>query len=1312
MKKAAFFIYLLIIFLTCTQPVSAGSHYYFKQLCLREGFPSSVQNMLTDNRGFVWIGTRVGLGRFDGYELKMYTHQKNQPNSIPHNVILSIVEDKQHNLWILTENGVARYRQESNDFVTLTTPSNGINILAYSACSTDNGLLLGVQGGVYRYDNLNHTLSSFLKFDPSINFFPTSINHWNKDSILCSSHWGGIVIMNIHTGKTIPAPFIGEKDIMDILIDSQKRVWIASYNEGVKCYTPDGKRLASYTNQNSKLSSNTVLCIEEYNSAIWIGTDGGGINILNPETKKIKVLKNIPGDNASLPVNSICNLHYDGGMLWAATVRGGLIAIKKVFMRTYTGTLLGTDKGLSDETVLSLYEDYDESIWIGTDGGGLNQFNQANNKFKHFSNIWGNKVSAITGFDEDDLLLSYFNKGLFLFNKKTASCRPFIIVNDSINHHLCCRGKAINILQNTPETILIMSEQLYVYNLKNRHFSSIIMDQSPKFYGVLAPIGSDSTFTYLNDLKSVYSLNNETHAFTTIYSYQTDSDTIINSVSCDKSNTFWIGTNQGLYSYTPTTRTHQSYRTNLFTSAVSVICDFRGRIWIGTTENTLFSWSVKEKRFVIYSESDGLALNEYMNQPRLVSKQGDIYIGGVKGLLRIDKRLPIESTIEKHHLQLADIIVDGESVTPTLTGSLPTLSLPWDTKTITLRIISRKNIFRNEIYRYHIVGPSEQYIESYNSELIIHSLLPGIYTVIVSCSTKDGNWTSAKEILTLQITPPWHRTWWFLIICLLVTAGVVMGGVHLALKRKENKIKWAMKEHEQQVYEEKVRFLINISHELRTPLTLIDAPLKRLLKTLSDSDKSYLPLKGIQNQAQRMKNIINMVLDVRKMEVGENKLVLRPHLLNEWIKNVTYDFGIEATTNNIKMTYQLDDRIKEVSFDENKCETILTNLLINALKFSSSDTEIQIVSQLDIMAQKLRISVIDQGCGLKDVDINKLFTRFYQGNDAVNGSGIGLSYSKILVELHGGTINAKDNGAPPGATFFIELPLRNSTEEIICESKPYLNELINSENITEIVPLRTYPTNDCSVLLVDDNQDMTTFLKESLQEYFKCIYTASDGMEAVNIIKKKKPDIIVSDIMMQHMDGYELCKSVKENIEISHIPIILLTARNDQGSCLYGYKNGADGYLNKPFDLEMLLEQMRSLLRSRENVKRRYLNAGHVLPEETTFSKVDEQFLLRLNNLINENLDNPQLDVLFLYSEMGMSRTSLYNKLGVLTNMGVNDYINKLKMERAILLLSSTNFSVTEIAEKTGFSTLRYFSTAFKQYTGKAPSMYKEELKK
>lgn len=644
------------------------------------------------------------------------------------------------------------------------------------------------------------------------------------------------------------------------------------------------------------------------------------------------------------------------------------------------------------------------------------------------------------------------------------------------------------------------------------------------------------------------------------------------------------------------------------------------------------------------------------------------------------------------------------------------LSVNEKSKPIIIKIITRdKDIFRKPMYRYTITGLNGQNIYSYLPEINLSSLPTGSYHIKAACSTRNGDWTADYDILTLTVLPPWYKSGWFILSCTLFIFISVILTFILILRNKETKLKWAMKEHEQQVYEEKVRFLINISHELRTPLTLIHAPLKQLMDKLTADNENYPLIQSICKQSERMKNILNTVLNVRKMEVGQSTLHIQSIQLDEWAEQLISDFKPEASVRGITLVYQPEPEIQTLCFDKEKCTTILTNLLINALKYTPDESTISISTRLSEDRTRVRISISDQGPGLKDVDTNNLFVRFYQGNNSRPGTGIGLSYSKILVEQHGGNIGAYDNKnfGSPGATFWFELPLNTEPGNITLHPQEYLNTLLAPTQETESIPEQQEENKTAqshTLLIVDDNKDLTDYLATALKDQFKTIWVAADGEEALRLCREKRPHIVVSDIQMPHMNGYELCKQIKEDLEISHIPVILLTARNDEESQLYGYKNGADAYITKPFEVSMLYAIVCSQLHNRERMRTRYTDIGPLPPpEEGTFSSADEEFLNRLNQIITEHLDNEQLGIPFICNKIGISRASLYNKLKALTDMGANDYITKIRMERAIWLILHTELSVNDIADKTGFSTARYFSTVFKQHTGCSPTQYREK---
>lgn len=884
------------------------------------------------------------------------------------------------------------------------------------------------------------------------------------------------------------------------------------------------------------------------------------------------------------------------------------------------------------------------------------------------------------------------------------------IGNDDINNRLCQQGKTVNLMQNTPETILLLSESPYSYNWKRKTFTPIHINHlKDAIVGQLLPICVKETFSYLHDSKCIYRIDHNDNTLHVLYHCK--QDTMIHSASADEKGIIWIGGNYGLGSFSPNDGSYTHISNSLINEAMSVASDQHGRLWIGNNER-LLSWMTTQKRFILYGVPDGVAPNEYLPKPRLLSSEGDVYLGSVNGLLRIASTLPKEHP-ESPVLELSDVFVGGDRM-EYISGRKPVLKIPEQSRTITIKVKAHnKDIFRKPAYCYNLQGYEKEPIYSYLPELTLNTLSAGTYQITASCTTRSGEWTDNYPIIELIILPPWYRTWWFILTCILTALSAVGLSVYSFLRRKENRMKLAMKEHEQQAYEEKIRFLININHELRTPLTLIHAPLKQLIEQFPAKDARYRVLQNIARQSERMKNLLNMVLDVRKMEVSQSTLHIESINLEKWLEEVVEDFIPEATQKHITLTRQLSAGIESFYCDKEKCTTIITNLLINAIKYSNEGGEINIITSLSEKKDRVRISVSDQGPGLKDIDVSKLFTRFYQGENSRPGSGIGLSYSKILAEQQGGSVGALNNVESAGSTFWFELPLNIKPGKLILQPQPYLNELLASaENIESVPDEPTFrsETKDYTILVVDDNMELVDYLTDAMRPYFKDVRTAYNGEEALEMCRQWHPDVIISDIQMPKMNGYELCKRVKEELDISHTPVILLTARNDEASRIFGYKNGADTYLTKPFEISMLYTAIYNQLKNRERIKKKYISSKTApTPEESTFSAADEKFLNTMNQIITENIDEPNMGVPFLCDKLGMSRASLYNKLKALTGMGANDYINKLRIDNAINLLLNSSLTVNEIADRVGFSTPRYFSAVFKKNMGCSPTQYKEE---
>ena len=1300
LKRYSFLIWILFFVLSTK---AEQQDYYFRQISLEQGLSQSrVQCIYRDHQGVIWIGTKWGLNSYDQSELKSYFHDREQPNSLPDNFIRFITEDRLGDLYVSTNKGIAIYNKAENQFQPLKY--NGKPFNAWSYLQIGDNFLFGGEETLYQYNLRDKSITTiFPDIDGDKLKCINRIFQWSPDVLITSSKKDGLWMYDLIKKKMYRCPFVKEREINTIFVDSQNRLWVSFYGKGIACYSKEGKRLFSLSTKNSGLNNDIIFDFLEKDNQLWIATDGGGINILDFQTMKFSYLKHISDDEQSLPNNSIYRLYKDQmDNIWIGSIHGGLFAIKKVFIKTYKDVPLNNPNGVSERTVVSIFEDKDTLLWIGTDGGGINSFDQKTNTFHHYPTTYGEKVTSITDFSENELLLSCFNKGVFTFNKRTAQMQPFPIINDSISKREFSSGDLVN-LYATKDNIYILGAKVYIYNKHTRQTSILYAPQIDIQRQIaMQAIYSDDTHLYLMGTNNLFKLNFKTNELSSLVNMK-EGDDFTSACRDDKGN-FWIGSNFGLLFYNKQTGKTEKIHTNLFNSVSSLAYDKKGKVWIGA-QNMFFAYIINEKRFVILDESDGVPSNELIFTPIPALRTPNLYMGGTMGLVRINTDIIFESN-SSPILKLLEVKLNGKSTLKQVNNNC--ISIPWNHSSFNIKVIAdEKNSFRKHLFRYVITGKDKMVIESYLQTLELGTLASGEYTISVSCDTSNGEWSQPTEILTIIVSPPWWKSTWFIILCIFF-AFLVAGMVFFSLiRKKENRLKREMREHEKKIYEEKIRFLINISHELRTPLTLIYASLKRILNKEVKQDELPEYLQGAFKQANQMKDIINIVLDARKMEVGQEVLHISSHPLHKWIQEVAETFQTASKAKEIEITYDFDDSIQSIAYDDTKCKVVLSNLIMNALKYSPNQT--RIVIKTIRTNESIQIHVQDQGIGLDNVDIKKLFTRFYQGKHNEGGSGIGLSYAKMLIDLHGGRMGAFNN-KDRGATFFYEIPANLQEQEVSCPQHSYLNELLSSPEEEEKIESGAFSLQGYSLLIVEDKQDLREFLKNALKDKFKKIYQAENGLVALEVIKQQQPDIIVSDVMMPQMNGYQLCKEIKENLNISHIPVILLTARADSESQMLGYKLGADAYLPKPFEMEMLLSVIQNQMRNREYIKSRYRGNQFILsPQEATFSNADEQFMIKLNEMIDQNLSQPDLDVKFLTAQMAMSRTSLYNKIKELTGMGANDYINRRRIDKAIILLTQSDMSITEISEQVGFTYQRYFSTLFKEMKGMTPSQFRAQ---
>ena len=1294
----------LLCVLVASVICSSKEQYIYTQISQKNGLTSTVNCIHKEPYKDVWLGTTNGLYRFNGYDLRHY-----EDSLFKGRQVYQTSADKEGNIWILTDSWLIRKTADKEEFQKIHIKGDCSERPYYSICHDDKGIFFGSDGKILRYSYETRALHVFYEYGHEENFAFKHIKRIGRGRVVCGSN-NGVVLIETEINDTTPkATRLSEKEVSSILIDSKQRLWIAFYNNGIEVYKKDGTKIKTYNKENSKLNNNLVLCMAERGGQIWAGTNGGGINIIDPDTDNITILSHIPGDSSTLPALSIKSLHIDhSGNIWAGSIRRGLISISRSSMKTYTDVHVGLKHGLSNPTILNLYQDrWNDNIWIGTDGEGINKFDPNTNSFTHYPNSLKTKVTSIAEYSQSELLLSLFADNLYIFNKQSGSLTPLDIHNDELRYKIKYTERSVNVINEQSGNLILLHNTIHRFHQATGSCTTITNPERKYADGYYYAIGVSHDGLWLHDEHNIYLLPNGADRLLTVS--RAPYKAKINSGNINTDGLIWLATENGLCRFSPSKKEFEDINSPLTSQASSLVCDNNSRVWIGT-EKHLYAYNIKSGNFAMFGESDGAAPNEYLPKSRLLATNGDVYMGGVQGLLYISHDFVILPS-EEPKLSVLDIVVDGETLLPENNGRyiLPRVCH----NMIINATVEVKDIFRKKIFRFESSDGSIKVTTDRPLLKISQIPTPGKYEIYVSCSKRNGEWSTPIKLVNFTVLQHWYLSWWFILIIVVTLLTVVITLRIYRHQHKEHNKKIAAKEQEQRIYEEKVQLLINISHELRTPLTLIMAPLKRLIKRTNSQDGDYSTLMRIYRQSKRMKNLLSMVLDLRKMEEGQNKLNIEQTNLNSWLRDSLDDLISEEQAENISIITEFDPEIGDIYFDRQKFDIILMNIMINAIKHSGSGDHITVKSELVDNKSKIRISISDEGPGLGDADKSKIFNRFYQSKSEKYGSGIGLSYSKILVDLHGGEIGAYNNDTK-GATFWWEIPLTMQGDaEIETPAKAYLNEILEERTTaqqslqTEKDEFNTFPL---TLMLVDDSQDLLDFMKEALQTEFSNIITQTGGNSALKTIASGIiPDIIVSDINMPDGDGYTLCKDLKGNEKFNHIPIILLTAQGEEKSQSESYRVGAEGFIEKPFEIETLMEIMKGILKRKSEIRKKYLDKS----ENTNqlFGSSDEGFILRFNQIVAKHLNNPELDQKIICSELGVSRALLYNKMRAITGAGAKEYITKIRIEKAKSLMETTTLPIVDIAEMTGFTSQSYFSTAFKNHTGMSPSQYKRTLK-
>jgi signal transduction histidine kinase/DNA-binding response OmpR family regulator/ligand-binding sensor domain-containing protein len=1289
--------------------------YNYEQITVKDGLLSNRVNIIhRDQLGYIWIGTNLGLHKYDGENMRRYIHGYDKDMELGFGFIKFIFEDSLSQLWVGTDAGLMQYDRFKDRLVLVDIPD--LQNRLYSYVKVPGGIIFGSERELILYDYESQNLRKVPLPDLMVqnNHIYQLANY--DDSNIVLANLNGLWRYNLSSNQFDLIADFDFGSTPSLLVDGKGIIWVASAQDGIRRFDFEGEKQALKIQNVINPHSHFVQDLVAKDNQIWISTDGKGIFIYDSKTEKIQNLVHQQGSKNSLAANSILDLYVDKfGNVLSGSVRAGLISVNEVNIKSFTENLPGYKYGLSHPTVLALYEDNNEKIWLGTDGGGLNAFDPLQDTFEHINQYKTQKVVSICEYDSNKVLVSFYRGSIQLFNinthrfesidknpwlknlSDTETGIPVIIKKDQ-QGNIWKFGQQLKILRPNGTIERIDSVNGWRGDLESNFSSLININDSELFLagrGGLYRINKKD-----KSIKRLLSLHDAkwrgVRSFRYAYSMIQRKDQL------------WIATSMGLYSHNIKTGENKQHKNDVFRNAYGIVPADENSFWISTGTG-LYRYYPDENIYLAHGRSEGVRHYEFVNRAILKAKNGDVYVGAVDGLVKIKASEKIESSDEEVVVSIDHLLSDGVPVGGGNGSSFENnvLKLPWDNSSLRINlIVNEKNFLRKRLFRYNIEGYSDEVIETANSQLTLSHLPAGNYTLKIFSNKADGSWSDKSAELKILVPRPWWKQWWFFSLVILVIAIFFILIKHFLTKQSELTVELELerdrKEQVRLLNEKKLEFFTNISHELRTPLSLIYGPLKRLVDgKYWAGDKNWPQIVLMYRQADKMKTLVDQVLDIRKIDAGMEELKNSEVNIEEWLNSFfkQYEFELESKSLELEMACSYSDHI---ACDLDKLDKVLSNLLGNAIKYSPHGGSI--FFKLFTQDNKLYFSVGDEGKGVKEGE--KLFERFYQGKDHKSGSGVGLAFTKSLINLMEGQISVK-NRPEGGAQFEFYLPV--NTSEIRDKENFKITKNVKRDS-SDHNELDYTILEDKTIMVVEDDADLQQFIVNGLKEYCQVI-GASNGKEAWHLILSKQPDLVVSDVMMPVMDGFELCAKIKSDVRVSHMPVLLLTARSDGESRLLGYKSGADAYLSKPFNLDVLSVRLHNIFTSREVQRELFKNGVDNLPKSVTYSNADELFLKKVIAIIEKQMDDPAFDVNRLNSELAMSRSSFYAKIKAITGQGVNDFIKSQKINKAASLLKETTLPVYEIADAVGYENQRYFSTVFKELKGCTPTQFRQVSK-
>lgn len=1329
------FIALLFIATLFTSPRVAAegtlaNSYSFRHYNINNGLSqNSVHFILQDRLGFMWFGTKDGLNRFDGTTFKTFRFSPN--GVLRDNIFYHILEDREGRIWVSSDGGIYIFDPLTENFTLFTALTDfdpSINGMISDMVIDDDGdIWISIEEkGVFYYDHLkgNHRFFEVPSLPDGMRMITLCAG--NNDDLWVFPYGLPMMRINKQNGQISKFQMPGNPDffaelgeVHKVECDGQNQLLAATSNRGMVSIDIAARThqvLLDRDQEGKPIFARTFEKID--NRTIWVGTESG-VYILVGHDNRLINLRHSNYNPFSLSDNAIYSICSDReGGVWIGSFFGGVDYYSQQYNNFESFYPIPTENSISGSRVREFCEAPDGNIWIGTEDNGLNLFDPRNGTFlplpDQLATLYTN-IHALLA-DGDYLWVSTFSRGLYRYNQRTGELQHYVNSYEpgSISHNSVfslCKDRSNQLWAGT-------LSGLNLYDYETNRFRQV-----PQLEGIFVQdVYEDSQgFIWVATYsRGVYRYNPTMDDWRIFQSSPSDHASLpynkITSVFEDSNKRIWIATQGGGFClYQPDVDGFTTYNTTngMPNDVVYMIEeDAESNLWISTNAG-LVRFHPDRDEFTSFTVGNGLKTNQFNYQSGFRDDNGTLYFGSIDGFVRFNPSL-FRETEQTVPIVFTDLYVNNNIVKPGDGSGLlrksilhtEELILPHHKNSISLRyaVLNYSDPAASSIM-YRMEGFDEEWIEPEEKQNIVYSnLKPGSYRLNIALQ-KTGNQGDPDIIKTLfiLIRPPfWLSVWAYFIYAILLMTSIVIVTRLIEirnLKRQRERMLLFEQEKERELYRSKIDFFTNVAHEIRTPLSLIKAPLDHVILTehVSEAVKENLLIMG--KNTDRLLNLTNQLLDFRKTESDAYLLNLKLHNVSSLLRDTFTRFRPLARQRGVEFQLELPDEDIWMQLDKEAFLKIVSNLLNNAVKYSDSYVLVKAFSEKNAQGKMFHLVTENDGDVIPEAHSEDIFKPFFQlehkREQKSYGTGIGLALSRSLAELHKGTIEM--NNRENRIIFQLILPVAEAGQE----------ELLPSATGTEerMPQAEQKGTDRATILLVDDDSELLRFEEKFLSPHYT-ILEANNGATALQLLKERQVNLVVTDIMMPEVDGLELTRRIKSDVEFSHIPVILLTARVNVQSKVEGFETGADAYIEKPFSIEILIAQIANLLKNREKLRETFLRHPFIGAQSMAMNRSDEEFIQKLHLIVQENIENSEFNVESIAEEFNMSRASFYRKIKGVLDLTPNEYIRVERLKKAAQFLRQKNFKVNEICYMVGFNSPSYFSKCFQQQFGVLPKEF------